>query len=288
MGSFVGCCPTKEVGRPTTDQPPGSMYHERMHSELELFESKVATIRTRLLSHPIYENLRDQSCLRVFMKYHVFAVWDFMSLLKSLQRNLTCVETPWTPSHDTQVARFINEIVLAEETDEISAGTYISHFELYLKAMDEVGADVRPILSLLKLVKETRVDLRQADTEGGVWDFMATTFSLSAGPTHQAAAAFLFGREDIIPEMFSRILKEMNGYHSDEYKYFRIYLERHIEVDGQHHGPLARKILTELCGDDRTKWTEAAKAALCSIEARIRLWDFVNAELTKHMIPALL
>ena len=133
--------------------------------------------------------------------------------------------------------------------------------------------------SLLELLKDSSVDFSLAGSEGGVWSFMAATFTLSAGSDHQVAAAFLFGREDIIPEMFSRILEEMNGHRLDGYAHFRKYLERHIEVDGQQHGPLARAILTELCGEDKAKWTEAAQAALSSIEARIRLWDFVNSEL---------
>jgi hypothetical protein len=251
-----------------------------MDFELEMFENKIAALRTKLLSHPIYGNLRDLTSLRVFMSYHVFAVWDFMSLLKTLQRQLTCVEIPWVPSRHSQAARFINEIVLAEESDEISAGTYMSHFELYLKAMDEVGADTRPIFSLLKLLRNSSMDFHPAKSEGGVWNFMATTFLLAKDSTHEVAAAFLFGREDIIPEMFSKILTEMTDHHSDEYMCFRLYLERHIEIDSQHHGPLARKIIKELCGKDKTKWTEAAQAARASIEARIQLWDFVNSKLT--------
>ncbi len=252
--------------------------------QLQNFEKSVAPLRAQLLTHPIYENLRDLPSLRIFMKYHVFAVWDFMSLLKSLQRNLTCVDIPWAPRPNSRTARFINEIVLAEETDEISAGHYLSHFELYLEAMHEVGADTRPIMSLLKLVAEKKFDLSQAKI--GVWDFMSTTFSLAACAPHEVAAAFLFGREDIIPEMFQKILNELPGHETTSLQNFRRYLERHIEIDGEEHGPLARNMLIELCGNDDAKWAGAAEAALTSIEARIHLWDFVNRELATAVGPA--
>jgi hypothetical protein len=249
--------------------------------DLEQFECRVAAKRTDLMSHALYANLRDVRSLRVFMKYHVFAVWDFMSLLKSLQRTLTCVEVPWVPRCNSQAARIINEIVLAEETDEISAGTYMSHFELYLKAMVEVGADTRPILALLSIAKHSSLDFQAKVAQGGVWRFMATTFSLAARAPHEVAAAFLFGREDIIPEMFMNILKATADLQLDGQSHFRKYLERHIEVDGEHHGPLARKMLIELCGDDAEKWSDCPRAALSSIEARIRLWDFVARELVE-------
>ena len=212
------------------------------------------------------------------MKYHVFAVWDFMSLLKSLQIRLTTVTLPWFPPASPRLSRLINDIVLAEECDEVGPDEYLSHFELYLLAMKEAGADSDPIRSFIAKVSE-KGSLEDAfsmiGSMNGVHEFITTTFKMVSGKTHEVASSFLFGREDVIPDMFQLLLSEKNLLQSDDFKRMKQYLERHIEVDGDHHGPLARRMLVELCGDDPVKWEEAEIAAVSSIRARARLWDFV-------------
>lgn len=80
------------------------------------------------------------------MQGHVFAVWDFMMLLKQLQRKLTCVDKIWLPPKSNNTARFINEIVVGQQTDVHPDGkNHASHFQLYLEAMREVGADTTVI-----------------------------------------------------------------------------------------------------------------------------------------------
>lgn len=257
--------------------------------QLEEFEARISKNRAALLSHPIYGELKDLGTIQVFMKSHVFAVWDFMSLLKVLQRQLTCITVPWLPPKDAQVARFINEIVLGEETDEAGEGLYLSHFELYLRAMEEVRADAGPVLQFIERVRATAdfpALLKEHSGEQGVFAFLRTTFAQVEGKPHEVAAAFLFGREDIIPDMFTRIMKTLNLFYAPEYRFFRQYLERHIEVDGDHHGPLARKMLVSLCGDSAAKWQEAEHAAVTAIEARINLWDFIQSEMSASTNPA--
>ena len=242
----------------------------------------MAPLREQLLSHPVYPSLRDFESVRIFMKFHVFAVWDFMSLVKTLQRQLTCIETPWLPPKNIRAARFINEIVLAEETDDIGEGVVLSHFELYLRAMNELGADTQPVLKLVQLVQRESPDLRSFSSEGGVWSFLANTFTVVGQQPHQVAAAFLYGREDIIPAMFARILNEVSE--ERELTYFRKYLERHIQMDGDCHAPLARKMLAELCGEDEVKWQESLVAAEASIRARIDLWTFIKTQLDSSAV----
>jgi len=100
----------------------------------------IASTQEKLVTHKIYNRIGSVDDLKLFMENHIYAVWDFMSLLKGLQINLTCIKNPWTPVDNTEAARFINEIVLEEETDEIKDGIVISHFELYLDSMKEIGA----------------------------------------------------------------------------------------------------------------------------------------------------
>jgi hypothetical protein len=121
----------------------------------------VQALRVKLLGHPLYGMIDSLTNLRIFMEYHVFAVWDFMSLLKSLQRSQTSVEIPWCPRPNPTTTRFINEIVLCEESDEDGAGGYTSHFELYRSAMKECGASTAKIDDLVEQVGKG-VDISQA------------------------------------------------------------------------------------------------------------------------------
>ena len=237
-------------------------------------------IRDRLLEHAIYRELNTPERVRVFMKHHVFAVWDFMSLLKRLQQLLTVTEVPWMPDKQTQYARFINEIVLGEETDEDGRGGFISHFDLYIEAMEEAGADVGPIRRFLERVRGGDVlqALEDAEIPASVREFVRFTMGIAMeGKPHEVAAAFFYGREDIIPDMFSHLVGEIKekGGSADRLLY---YLNRHIELDGDTHGPLAEQLLVHLCAGDPQKTAEAQRVAEQCLEKRIVLWNGVLEE----------
>jgi hypothetical protein len=240
------------------------------------------TVRARVLAHPVYARVAEVESLRVFMSNHVFAVWDFMSVLKVLQRRLTCVEVPWLQPADTVAARFVNEIVLNEETDEVAPGRFVSHFELYLEAMREVGADGAPVRDLQAALRSggtPEAALGKIDTLPSTKAFVLYSLSLARRSDHEVAAAFLLGREDLVPQMFERLLGHLSGrgLRADS---LELYLRRHIQLDGEEHGPLARRLLERLCGRDPARWREAAAAAREAIQARLQLWDGVLAALS--------
>lgn len=241
---------------------------------------ELADLRDRLLHHPLYAAVNNLPRLQIFMQEHVFAVWDFMTLLKRLQQVVTCCDVPWLPKPDPASARFILEIVLGEECDEDGQGGYASHFDLYLRSMHEVGADTGPMEGFVEALRaggSTDAGLKSAAVLDSTQAFVRFTLDVAVnGPPHAVAAAFFYGREDVIPGMFSRLIPslEAQGRQVDR---LRHYLRRHIELDGDSHGPLAQRLLNRLCADDPGRRREALEVARLALEHRIRLWDGIRA-----------
>ena len=176
---------------------------------VEKINNSILNHRKELLNHNLYSNIKTIDDLRDFVQIHVFAVWDFMSLLKSLQTKLTCVSTPRLPNNNSQTAYLINEIVLAEETDINQVGERKSHYELYLDAIKCFGADTNDIDHFLNKLNDVDIfsAIKSSNTPKEVKDFLEFTFNIiEEGKPHKVAAAFTFGRENLIPSMFTAIL----------------------------------------------------------------------------------
>jgi Protein of unknown function (DUF3050) len=250
-------------------------------------EAELAPARSRLIEHPVYRTVRDRPGLGVFMTAHVFAVWDFMSLLKSLQQKLAGATVPWTPPRSRTAARLINEIVLVEECDEVAAGLTMSHFELYVEAMRELDIDTGPITSFVDAIAAGTPfadALAAAAAPTYVKGFVEATVTLATeGSVEAVAASFLFGREDLVPAMFRRLVPEVAG--TREAVSLRRYLERHVEVDEGLHGPAARTLLVDLCGDDPARWRTATHAARAALITRHTLWDGIVRTLGTSVRP---
>lgn len=246
----------------------------------------IANERAQLLNHPVYKKIKHIDDLKAFTEVHIFAVWDFMSLLKALQVKLTCVDIPWMPTGSPTTRHLINEIVLAEESDEFIDGRRLSHFEMYIEAMREMGANTDTMDKFLAELASSR-SVEQAakalQLDPRVQAFLEFTFaSIAEGEAHKIASAFTFGREDLIPDMFTSILAELRANFPDtEISMFDYYFQRHIDLDGDEHGPLAMRMIMELGGDDETKWREMAESAKKALEVRIQLWDAIEDSLKK-------
>ena len=253
---------------------------------IQHIQKEITSLREELKSHRLYQQLKTVEDIKIFTKDHVFAVWDFMSLLKTLQRELTCVSVPWVPRKKGKLTQFINEITLAEESDVDLSGESKSHFEMYLDAMRHMGSDTHKIeVFLSKIDQNSSIEeaLDFAEVPEAVKNFVKVTFkTIYSNDAHKVAAAFTFGREDLIPDMFIEIIHQTHE--QESFKDFLYYLNRHVELDGDSHGPLSLDMIVELCGDDQQKWSEVLVTAKEALEVRISLWDYIADNISKHKL----
>ncbi|MDG2013415.1 MAG: DUF3050 domain-containing protein [Pirellulaceae bacterium] len=246
--------------------------------------------RDALLNHSVYQTLGDIDEMRIFMNHHVFAVWDFMCLLKTLQNRLTCTNRIWRPVTNREACRFINEIVLCEESDQDRNGNYTSHFDLYRIAMQSAGADTRKIDKFIDLLGEHQTPsaaLASLNNPKSVDHFVMETLEVvEKGELCEVAACFAFGREDLLPDLFERIVQKVNDESLGVLNDFQYYLNRHIELDGDEHGPMSKRMVESICGQDPALWQRAEAAATRALEARLILWDGMLAELKDSAVVA--
>lgn len=244
----------------------------------EITEEIITPFKQALAQHPIYQAVDRIERLRCFMEHHVYSVWDFMSLIKRLQQSIAPTQYPWAPQGDGAVRRFINELVLEEESDEgMVEGQFSSHFELYLTAMEEVGANTQPVVNFVQQIgsQDIQALLQQPSVPTPSRDFSNQTFLwIEEGELHQVAAALALGREHIIPMMFRTLLVRI-GIDEQQAPVFHFYLKRHIHLDEDFHAPLSLRLLNRLCDGDPTKIEEAVAAAEGAVQARLQFWDGV-------------
>ncbi|THD33228.1 DUF3050 domain-containing protein [uncultured Flavobacterium sp.] len=252
---------------------------------IDTINARIQPQKDILLNHPLYKKIQNLEDLRRFLECHVYAVWDFMSLLKALQSKLTSTTTPWLPVGNPEIRYLINEIVLAEETDLTLDGKRQSHYEMYIDAMKDCGANITEIQSFLENVITTRnifVSIKKSELHPKIKNFLDFTFRvIDEGKPHEIAAAFTFGREDLIPSMFTEILRNFQeNFPNADLQKLIYYFERHIELDADEHGPMAMQMIEELCNNDELRWQEVEEVSVQALEKRIGLWDAIEEQIS--------
>ncbi len=251
-------------------------------------KKELSPLKQNLKTHLLYTKIKSIEDIKVFSEIHIFAVWDFMSLLKSLQHHLSTLSIPWSPAKNPKITRFINEIVIGEESDLDPNGNPKSHFQIYIEAMNQIGANTNLIFELIKKNK-LGIPIHDAITSLSINEqvkkFLNFTFDIIAtNQPHKIASAFTFGREDIIPDMFIEIVKNIERESNISIDKLIYYLNRHIEIDGDEHGPLSLEMIKMLCKNDLDKWQECIDVAKKSLELRISLWDTILIQLPKSKL----
>lgn len=248
--------------------------------KIDYINEQIAEKKQHLNQHHLYGRIKSLADLRKFTEGHVYAVWDFMSLLKALQIRLTCTRVPWFATDHPNTRYLINEIVLAEESDEYIDGRRLSHYEMYLDAMQTIGADTSVIEAFIQRLSDGTdlyTGINELAADGRIKDFLRFSFDIIAtNEPHKIASAFTFGREDLIPDMFTSILLEIQqNVPAEDLTKLIYYFQRHIELDGDEHGPLAMQMIQELGGEDEAKWAEMESTAREALSKRIALWDAI-------------
>lgn len=245
-------------------------------------DAGLVTVQNKLQTHPIYNSIKTKPQMQLFMESHSFAVWDFMVLLKTLQNKLTCTNQIWLPPKNPYAARLVNSIVLDEESDQVSHDKCMSHFELYFEAMRDIKADTRQIESFLVKIsrgKSVHTALLEVNVPDHTKQFVRSTLDAVNQPLHCVASSFYFGREDPIPNMFSKFVRNLPE--AQEYENLRLYLDRHIQLDHDTHGPAMEKLLDNLTKGDEFKINKVIESGIIAINHRIKLWDGILKSIHK-------
>lgn len=246
--------------------------------ECNQLQVEIEQLQAEICGHHVYGKILNLEWLCKFLEGHVFAVWDFMSLLKAIQKKVTFQELPWRPSSfDKRLVRIVNEIVLDEESDLVEGVGPIDHFTLYLDGMVDVGANVNKIMHACLTNDLSELSIAERS-------FVSFHFELAKnGSLESLVGAFFFARENLIPGMFhsflSSLADSLHENNSSMTKRIHLYFNRHIEIDGNKHGDLSRTVMKMVCGDDLNKTHAALVAARTSLQLRKALWDDISSRI---------
>lgn len=250
-------------------------------------QQEVAPTRRLLLNNGLYYQLQSLPDLRRFMEHHIFTVWDFIALVKALRRELVVAPGSQLPA-SVVARRFITEVVPDEETTTSLPGRLVSHFALYVRAMEECGADTTPIRQLVAAVtagRPTEEALQAAQAPDAVRQFVGTTFSIiHSGKPHAVAAAVAFGHEEWIPNRLRQLVNTLRAQLPGQLDTFASCLDQHGHCATGKHALLGRELVRELCADAPERWQDCQEVAIRCLEARLKLWDGIGASTARRAV----
>lgn len=244
-------------------------------------ERRLLAERAALAPHPLFSELRTLDHLRAYMRYHVWCVWDFMALLKSVQIGLGSFSTAWLPARDAELLNLVNSIVSEEELDTGPDGRRLSHFEAYVEAMRELDVSTAEIESFVQQLRRgvgVTDAMYAAGAPAASIEFVTSTIGFCALPLHQRVAAFTLGREELVPHLLQQI-RQHAWFESQRGGYFTWYVDRHIELDLAEHGPKSVALASGVIGDDPTRRHEALTTGLDALIARRRYLDAIARDI---------
>ena len=243
--------------------------------------TKEIEVQTILLyDHPLYNSIKTPNHIRQYMYNQVWCVWDFMTLVKSIQLKLIPPSILWQPPKYPTLAAYIYEVLLTEETDKsIRQNENASHFQTYLEAMQQSKVDTKAIDKFIELLRSgasfdkaiTKCDIHKEARE-----FVENTYAFANSELHISTAVFCLSREGIIPGIFNSLLSNLNL--DKDFQILNWYLNRHIYLDSESHGPLSIKLFKTVV-DTKKKEKEALEAALSALKARNKFMTHIYKSL---------
>jgi hypothetical protein len=262
---------------------------EKIQMTSMITDSSIISLERRLENHPLYSEIKTQQGLSCFMEHHVFSIWDQMSLVKYLQGLISPSSYPWVPRCNTTLQRYVNELVLKEESDKgIKEGDYFSHFELYQQAMQDIGANVEVSRNFVDTVTMRGINAALQSMQVPVITkcFHTIIFDIiNTDQPHLVAAALVFGHDHLIPNMFRSAIK-LTGISEQHAPTLYHYLNRHTPAHESYRRTLSLQILNRLCIDDEKNLNEALETAKKVMAARIQFYDSLHAaiKLTQNIM----
>ncbi len=227
-----------------------------------------------LESHKLYDRIFDDYSLRLFVEYHVVCVWAYNYLLRDIYQELVSMIQPLNSQSQKEAIRLISETILEEEVEEQNDGSLLSHLEIYLEAMQALGADVGPILSFFDMQESGSTweeALEEARFPPAVARYAQGLGRMFARPLHERAAVLFYEGEPFIPDTFLNRLGQLGAKHS--VNRLLDYFERHIEGLKRPGFSASGRLVEIFCGDNPQLNDEAEKAAEEVMRLRVDLWN---------------